>query len=154
MCFRHGFFLCLAVTLSACVNSVPTAEKLDELEQKVRAEYRQEYVLLDDQRRSGVLDGEGYKLAKDQLDQRVQNRVDTMAWSRHALVQSDMKANAIPTPDKPQLNLPPGVGTLQGSVYNSTRQNGLGSQVMGTMMQEMGGTTINGRRPGTVYDDQ
>lgn len=154
MSFRILLGLPLAFLLGACVSSTPTAESLDAMERKVREEYRQDYASLEDQRRTGALDAEQYRIARGQLDQRVQNRVDTMAWSRHALVQSDMKANAIPTPDAPQQNTPPGVGTITGSVYNSTRQNGLGSQVMGTMMQELGGTTINGRRAGTLYDQQ
>lgn len=149
---RLALFIAIPVLLSACVSSAPTAEKLDELERDVRAEYRQEYVLLEEQRRSGQMSGEQYTLAKTQLDRRVQNRVDTMAWSRHALVQSDMKANAIPTPDRPQQNIPPGVGTITGSVYNAQRQNGIGNQVMGNMMQELGGTSFNARRAGTLYD--
>lgn len=148
----HVFFLLVPVLLSACVSSIPTAEKLDEMERSVRAEYRQEYVILEDQRRSGSLTGEDYTLAKAQLDRRVQNRVDTMAYSRHALVQSDLKAHAIPTPDSPQQNMPPGVGTISGSVYNSQRQNGIGNQVMGNMMQELGGTSFNARRAGSLYD--
>ncbi|MBB5038817.1 hypothetical protein [Prosthecobacter dejongeii] len=154
MRLRHVFLLSLAASLSACVSSMPTAEKLDELEQKIRAEYRQEYVLLEDQRRSGALDAEGYQISKARLDQRVQNRVDTMAWSRHALVQSEMKANAIPTPDSPQINTPPGVGSLQGSVYNSTRQNGIGSQALGNLVRDMSsGGGAGGRNPGTMYDN-
>lgn len=149
---RLALFIAIPVLLSACVSSTPTAEKLDELERNVRAEYREEYVMLEEQRRSGAMGGEEYTLAKTQLDRRVQNRVDTMAWSRHALVESDMKANAIPTPDRPQQNIPPGVGTLQGSVYNAQRQNGIGNQVMGNMMQELGGTSFNARRAGTLYD--
>jgi hypothetical protein len=154
MSFRHVLCLGFAISLGACVNSVPTAEKLDQLEQQVRAEYRQEYVALDEQRRSGGMDQVEYNAAKKQIDQRVQNRVDTMAWSRHALVQSDMKANAIPTPDKPQSNLPPGVGSMQGTVYNSTRQNGIGTQAIGNMIQQSNATTYNGRRAGTMYDEQ
>ncbi|MEN3939805.1 hypothetical protein WJU23_00805 [Prosthecobacter sp. SYSU 5D2] len=149
---RLALFIAIPVLLSACVSSTPTAEKLDELEQTVRAEYRQEYVQLEDQRRSGELSGEEYTLAKSKLERRVQNRVDTMAWSRHALVESDMKANAIPTPDRPQQNIAPGVGTITGSVYNSQRQNGIGNQVMGNMMQELGGTSFNARRAGSMYD--
>jgi hypothetical protein len=148
----HALTFACVVLLSSCISSLPTAEKLDELEQVVRAEYRQEYVILEDRHRSGTMTGEEYTLAKRQLDRQVQNRVDTMAWSRHALVQSEMKANAIPTPDRPQQNIPPGVGTLSGSVYNAQRQNGIGNQAMGNMMQEMGGTSFNARRAGTLYD--
>lgn len=149
---RQVVFLSLSLFLSACVSSTPTAEQLDNLEQKVRAEYRQDYVILEEKRQSGSLAADEYDLAKQQLDKRVRNRVDTMAWSRHALVQSDLKANDIPTPDKPQSNMPPGVGSIQGSVYNSTRQNGIGNQAMGNMMQEQSGAAFNARRAGTLYD--
>ena len=152
MNLRHAHLFLLPALLSACVSSVPTAEKLDELERNVRAEYREDYVILEDQRRNGSLDAASYAVAKEQLEKRVQNRVDTMAWSRHALVESDMKANAIPTPDRPQNNVAPGVGSISGSVYNSQRQNGIGNQVMGNMMQELGGSSFNARRAGTLYD--
>lgn len=138
--------------LSACSSSAPTAEKLDELEHKIRAEHQPSYAQLDEQRRAGELNSEEYAYAKQRLDQRVQNRVDSMAWSRHALVQSEMKANAIPTPDAPQNLTPPGVGSLTGSLYNAQRQNGIGNQVMGNLMQELGGTSFNARRAGTLYD--
>lgn len=155
MCFRHLLFFCVALSLCACVSSTPTADKLDQIERDVRAEYRQDYVQLEEQRRSGAVSAELYKIELAKLDKRVQNRVDTMAWNRHALVQSDRKANAIPTPDRPQQLTPPGVGTLSGSVYNSQRQNGMGSQVMGNMMQELGNSRINSpRAAGTMYDYQ
>lgn len=142
----------LMTLLSACISSTPTAEKLDELEHKIRADFQPSYAQLEEQRRKGELSSEEYAMAKEQLDQRVQNRVDNMAWSRHALVQSDMKANAIPTPDAPQYIAPPGVGSLQGSLYNAQRQNGIGNQAMGSIMQEMGSSHLNGRRAGTLYD--
>lgn len=146
--------LCLSASalLGACVSSVPTADVMDDLEKKVRAEYRQDYADLDDQRRAGTLASEDYVIAKEKLDKRVQNKVDTMLWSRHALVQSDMKANGVPTPDRPQQNDPPGVGSMSGTMYNSTRQNGLGSQAMDQMVRT-GGSLNNARRPGTMYDE-
>lgn len=151
---RFRLVLCLFVSgfLNACIHSMPTAEKLDELERSVREEYREEFADLDAQRRSGQLSTEQYKVAQAQLEKRVQNRVDTMAWNRHALVQSDMKANAIPTPDRPQALSPPGVGSISGSVYNSTRQNGIGNEIMGSYMQDIGNRNFNGRSAGSMYD--
>lgn len=155
MPIRHAFCFCLGLCLSACISSTPTADRLDQIEQDVRNEYRQDYASLEDQRRSGAISNELYQVERAKLDKRVQNRVDTMAWNRHALVQSDMKANAIPTPDRPQPLAPPGVGSISGSVYNSQRQNGMGSQVMGNMLQELGGSRLNSpRAAGTMYDYQ
>lgn len=151
---RFQFALCLFLSslLSACIHSMPTAEKLDEMERSVREEYRQDFADLEAQRRSGQISQEQYRLSLAQLEKRVQNRVDTMAWNRHALVQSDMKANAIPTPDRPQGLTPPGVGSISGSVYNSTRQNGMGSEIMGSYMQDIGNRNFSGRNAGTMYD--
>lgn len=146
--------LCLSasVLLGGCVSSVPTADVMDDLEKKVRAEYRPHYADLEDQRRSGTMTPEEYISAKNSLDKRVQSKVDTMLWSRHALVQSDMKANGLPTPDRPQSNDPPGVGTLSGTLYNSNRQSGLGNQSMDQMVRSGGNSLNNARRAGTMYD--
>lgn len=153
MPFRLLLCLSASCLLGACVSSVPTAERMDELERTVRAEHAQDYAELDSARRAGTLSAEEYTIAKAKLDKRVQNRVDTMLWSRHALVQSDMKANGLPTPDRPQANDAPGVGTMSGSMYNSTRQNGLGSQAMDQMVRAGGSFQTNPRRPGTMYDE-
>lgn len=151
-CLLTSFF---ALLLVACetASTVPTAENLDAMEQRVRGDHRQHYLDLEDQRRSGQLTELEYADSKAALDKRVQNKVDTMLWSRHALVQSEMKANGIPTPDKPIENAPPGVGGVQNSLYNSQRQNGLGSQIQGNLMRDLtGGGVSNPRRAGTQYD--
>lgn len=124
--------LALAVALSfgaSCITSTaPTAAQLDAFERQLRTEARAEYAALDQQRAAGQLTQAEHAAARARLDQRIQNQVDTLAWSRHALAQSELKALGIPTPDKPVANPPPGVGQTQGSLYNALRTSGMGSQ--------------------------
>lgn len=154
MIFRLLSGLLLLPLLAACVSSIPTAAEFDRLEQQLRAEYRQDYDQLEQQRRTGQLTPAEHAQARAALDQRVRNRVDTMLWSRHALVQSDLKAHNIPTPDKPQDNTPPVVGGVQNSLYNASRQTGMGNQVMGNFMRDFGGGNFNAGRAGSVYDPE
>ncbi len=142
---------CLA--LAACTSStVPGPEELDAVERQVRAQHQADYAELERRRQSGELDAESHREALAALDKRVRNEVDTRLWSRHALAQSELKANDIPTPDRPVALAPPGVGTLQNSLYNSQRQTGMGSQLMGNFLCDSGGANFNSTRAGTVYD--
>lgn len=132
MTFRLPLNLAVAGVISlaaSCItNTVPTAAQLDAYERQLKAAAQPEYAALEQQRASGQLTESDYENSRHKLDQRIQNQVDTMAWSRHALAQSERKALGIPTPDRPVSNPPPGVGQTQGSLYNSMRTTGMGSQ--------------------------
>ena len=112
------------------------------------------YAELSRRRASGELTPAEYESQRASLDHQVLAKVDTMAWSRHALVQSEMKANGIPTPDQPVVLDAPGAGTVQGSLYSSSRINGLGNQIQGNMMRDLGGGNFNQRRAGSIYDPE
>ncbi|MCX6853522.1 MAG: hypothetical protein NTV80_01295 [Verrucomicrobia bacterium] len=132
---------------------MPTATQMDELERQVRREEEPEYARLAQMRTAGQLSPGEYEVQKQSLDLRVQNKVDNMVWSRHALAQSNLKSMGMPTPDLPVSNLPPGVGTVQGSLYNSTRLNGLGNQMQSNYMQNLGTSSFQkGVGAGTAYD--
>ncbi len=104
-------------------------------------------------RAAGQLSPGEYDVQKASLDLRVQNKVDNMVWSRHALAQSHLKSQGLPTPDQPVSNLPPGVGTVQGSIYTSPRLNGLGNQIQANVMQSIGTASFQkGTSAGTIYD--
>ena len=142
---------CLAI--AACTTStVPGPEQFDAVERQVRAQHHADYAALEQRRQAGELDAESHREALAVLDQRVRNEVDTRLWSRHALAQSELKANDIPTPDRPVSNPPPGVGSLPNTLYNSQRQTGMGSQLMGNFLRDSGGANFNSTRAGTVYD--
>jgi len=146
--------LCLfCVALMSCGSTIPTAAQMDQLESRLRKEEAPEYERLAQMRRAGQLSPGEYEVQKQALDLRVQNKVDSMVWSRHALAQSHLKAQGLPTPDRPVSNLPPGVGTIQGSIYTSARLNGLGNQIQANAMQSMGTSSFQkGTSAGTAYD--
>ncbi|MEQ1751365.1 MAG: hypothetical protein ABL974_18220 [Prosthecobacter sp.] len=153
MNLRPLIFLSL-VALVSCESSAPTAEQMDALQTKIRAEHREEYATLEQQRATGQMSAEQYVTERSSLDKRVQNKVDNMLWNRHALVQSEMRANGIPTPDAPVALDAPGVGQSQGSLYTSSRMNGLGNQIQGGFMRDIGGSNFNQNRAGTIHDNQ
>lgn len=151
---KSRLIVCLTASflLVACESTMPTPEQLDALERQVRAEHRQESALLEERRRSGQMTPLEYEMEHVALERRIQNKVDSMVWNRHALAQSELKANDMPTPDRPVANPPPGVGGIQNSLYNSARQTGMGNQVMGNFLGDFGGTNYNSSRAGTNYD--
>jgi hypothetical protein len=69
---------------------MPTASQMDLLESQVRQEEEPEYVRLTQMRSAGQLSPGEYEVQKQALDRRVQNKVDNMVWSRHALAQSHL----------------------------------------------------------------
>jgi hypothetical protein len=132
---------------------MPTAAQMDQLESQVRREEEPEYARLSQMRAAGQLSPGEYEVQKQSLDLRVQNKVDNMVWSRHALAQSHLKSMGMPTPDLPVSNLPPGVGSIQGSLYTSSRLNGLGNQIQANAMQSIGTSSFQkGTSAGTAYD--
>lgn len=149
---RLPLFCLLAALLVSCESTAPTPDQLDALEQKVRADHQVYYDDLNQRRAAGQLTQAEYETEKTKLDHQVHSKVDTMLWTRHELAQSEMKANGIPTPDRPVLLDAPGVGSVQGSLYSSSRMNGLGNQIQGNFMRDVGGSNFNERRAGTVYD--
>ncbi len=153
------FWVCLVLLItgiSGCsTNTMPTPDQLDQLERQVRAEHQSQYDELSKQRSSGQLTVEQYQSSLSALDQKVRNKVDTMLWSRHQLAQSELKSLGIPTPDAPVQLEPPTAGQVNGSLYSSSRVNGLGNQIQGNFMRDMGGGNFNsGRRAGTLYDGE
>ncbi|MDZ4286793.1 MAG: hypothetical protein U0984_02480 [Prosthecobacter sp.] len=128
---RFRRFLALAIVwagVPSCVSTLPSAAQMDVYEKAARAAHRAEYAALEQQRASGQVTQEEYQVERGALDKRVQDQADTMAWNRHALVQSEMKANSIPTPDQPVDLVAPGTGAIPNSLYNTQRSNAMTGQ--------------------------
>lgn len=127
---------------------------MDALEQRVRAEQQPAYQDLEQRRAAGQITQAEYEAERTIIDHRVRTKVDTLVWSRHALAQSDLRSQGIPTPENPIQLDAPGTGSVNGSLYTSSRVNGLGNQVQGNMMRDLGGRNFNDRRAGSIYDPQ
>ncbi|HYF34707.1 MAG TPA: hypothetical protein VD994_05400, partial [Prosthecobacter sp.] len=89
----------LSAGVVACVSTLPSAEQLDAYEKAARAEYQAAYAELESQR--GQMTPEQYAAEREALDQRVRTAADTKAWGRHALAESELRAQGIPTPEQP-----------------------------------------------------
>jgi hypothetical protein len=152
MCFVHRHLLAGCLLFAACSSTVPSPEQFEVVERQVRALHQSDFENLERQRQTGKLDAESHRLALAELDHRIRNEVDNRLWNRHALAQSELRANNIPTPDRPVSNPPPGVGSMPNSLYNSQRQSGMGSQLMGNFLRDSGGANFNTTRAGTTYD--
>lgn len=151
---KFAIFLFPALLLTACESTLPTVEQLDSLEARVRQERQADYAALERQRASGEITAQDYEMQRASLDKAVRDKVDTMVWSRHALAQSERKANGIPTADQPVDNPPPMAGQIANSLYTSARSSsGMGTQVQGNLMGNVGGPNFNeNRKPGTMFD--
>lgn len=150
--FSRGLLPALALVLAACESTVPTVAQMEALEQRVRAEHQPEYAELASFRASGQMSAEQHADAVAALDKKVRNKVDNMLWNRHSLAQSERKSLGLPTPDRPVQIDAPVAGQINGSLYSSSRVNGLGNQIQGNFMRDVGGGNFNQRRAGTLYD--
>jgi hypothetical protein len=148
----RGLLPALALMLAACVSTVPTVAQMEALEQKMRAEHQPEYAELASLRASGQMSAEQHADAVAALDTKVRTKVDNMLWNRHNLAQSERKSLGLPTPDRPVQIDAPVAGQINGSLYSSSRVNGLGNQIQGNFMRDVGGGNFNQRRAGTLYD--
>jgi hypothetical protein len=148
------FFTLTAVLLVSCQNTMPTAQMLDAEEGRLRQQHQGRYADLSAQQSSGQLTAAEYAEAKLELDKSIRNEADNLAWSRHALAQTERKAQGLPTPDAPVQMAAPGAGGVNGSLYNQSRINGISGQMQGGIMDNMTGTgqSLSGGRAGTLYD--
>ena len=90
----------------------------------------------------------------DQLESQVR-REEEPEYARLSQMRAagQLKSMGMPTPDLPVSNLPPGVGSIQGSLYTSSRLNGLGNQIQANAMQSIGTSSFQkGTSAGTAYD--
>ncbi|MCB1211105.1 MAG: hypothetical protein KDK97_17410 [Verrucomicrobiales bacterium] len=107
---------------SACTSTIPSAASLDQYDQELRARARPQYEELERQRASGTLTQEQYLAQKQAMDATISQKATDLAWSRHALDQSQRKAGGLPTPDQP-INLSvPTPGQNGESLYRAFNQ--------------------------------
>ena len=69
------------------------------------------------QRDSGQMSAEEFDYRAKLLRDDIPRKANDMAWTRHELAQSEMRAQGIPTPDAPVSVGTPQVGGMQGSFY-------------------------------------
>ena len=96
--------VCVAATafLVGCgSSSLPTAESLSASTRVLREQARPEFDELERRRAMGLLSEVDYQADRAALEKRISDDARDAAWSHHFLVESERRANGIPTPDAP-----------------------------------------------------
>lgn len=109
--------VCVAATafLVGCgSSSLPSAESLSASARVLREQARPEFDELERRRAMGLLSEADYQADRAALEKRISDDARDAAWSHHFLVESERRANGIPTPDAPQSIMAP--NALQGGV--------------------------------------
>jgi hypothetical protein len=122
---KYYFHLAALVSVffaASCSSTIPTVDSLNQYDQQLRARARPQYEELERRRASGALSQEAYLAAKEALDVRIAQQATDLAWSRHALDQSQRKAGGLPTPDQPVNTNVPTAGRGGDSLYRPFNQ--------------------------------
>ena len=109
--------VCVAATafLIGCgSSSLPSAESLSASARVLREQARPEFDELERRRAMGLLSEADYQADRAALEKRISDDARDAAWSHHFLVESERRANGVPTPDAPQAIMAP--NALQGGV--------------------------------------
>jgi len=117
------------------MDSIPTLAELDAYEKGVRVKYQDLYSGLEQQRSAGTISKAEYDERKRQLDSKVNEEVNDVAWRNHSLAESARKVDGIPTPDQP-VRLNP--GQAGGSVAQFGNQGGSTSSFYRPASQNFG----------------
>jgi hypothetical protein len=107
--FLAGFLL-----IGCGSSSLPSAESLSASARVLREQARPEFDELERRRAMGLLSVADYQADRAALEKRISDDARDAAWSRHFLVESERRANGVPTPDAPQSIMAP--NALQGGV--------------------------------------
>jgi hypothetical protein len=107
--FLAGFLL-----IGCGSSSLPSAESLSASARVLREQARPEFDELERRRAMGLLSEADYQADRAALEKRISDDARDAAWSHHFLVESERRANGVPTPDASQSIMAP--NALQGGV--------------------------------------
>lgn len=157
----------LASCASSTMDSIPTGERMQIYRNQAQREFAPEFARLNDMRETRQLSEEKYIEQYGILEDRVVQRAHTLAWDQHNLAEMERKAQGVPTPDAPVMNMPPNAmmgGAGGQSQYRPAQQqfnaafgvgggNMLNPSLLDTRMSTQGGAMSRQNFPGSVYDE-
>ncbi|MFN0080705.1 MAG: hypothetical protein ACKVY0_29910 [Prosthecobacter sp.] len=106
---------------SSTMDSIPTLAQLEAYERVILSRHQGLYDDLERQRASGAISKTEYGERRRQLDSKVTEEVNDVAWRNHSLAESERKVDGVPTPDAP-VRLNPG-GSSGESFHRPANQN-------------------------------
>ena len=113
--------------LAACRSTIPTAADMDRYYQEAEKRAQEQIARLDDKRDRGEISQAERDRKAEEIRASVTARASDLAWSRHALVESQKVAMGIPTGDHPTGVSAPGKGST-GGFYQPAGSTGVGYQ--------------------------
>ena len=144
-----GCLAAMTLLIGCGSSSLPSAESLSAGAKVLREHARPEFDELERRRAMGLLSEADYQGDRAALEKRISDDSRDAAWSHHFLVESERRANGLPTPDAPQANAAP--NALQGgavgggiagggSLYRPFTQQsqGASNNIGGGMIPSMG----------------
>jgi len=157
----------LASCASSTMDSIPTGEKMQIYKNQAQREFAPEFARLSEMREARQLSEEQYFEQYAILEDRVVQRAHTLAWDQHHLAEMERKAQGVPTPDAPMMNMPPNAmmgGAGGQSAYRPAQQqfnaalgvggsNMLNPSLFDTGTGSQGGAMSRQNFPGSVYDE-
>lgn len=148
----HVLPVILGALLSACeTSSIPTVADLDRCYQEATRRADVQIADLTKDRNAGRLSQEEYDYRVQQIRNDIPRKANDIAWTRHALAESERRAQGIPTPDAPVQIGNPDPGAMGGSFY---KQAGDPSGNMSNGDVRFFSPVISGYSPGTIAGKQ
>ncbi|MCE9518377.1 MAG: hypothetical protein K8R87_02230 [Verrucomicrobia bacterium] len=121
----------LALTLllfASCRSTLPNPADMQRYYAAAEQQAQRDIDHLADLKSRGEISSEEYQRREEMIKDSIPRRANQMAWARHELTQSEMRAMGIPTPDGPGVAAAaPTRGAVSGSFYRPPGQSGGGS---------------------------
>ena len=141
----------LAAVLCACQSTLPTVSDMDRFYKEAERRANVKIGELAQQRDSGLMSAEEFDFKAQRIRDDIPRKASAMAWTRHELAESEMRALGIPTGDHPVAVSAPQVGAGGSSFYHQPG-NPTGNDSNGN--QRVYSPPLSGYTPGQIAGQQ
>jgi len=138
----------VVASLCSCQSTNPNSADMDRYYKEAQARAERMVAHLGEQRDEGKISQDEYNEKVQKVRSHVGQQAMEIAWTRHEMEESKLRALGIPTGDHPVELGPPGVGSLD-SFYKPSGQGGGG---FSNGYQGMGSGMWHGYQPGSMID--
>jgi len=117
----------LGMLLASCTSTIPTAAQLDSYHEKAAQMAQPQIDELNARKARGAISQQDYDIEMATINAKISKQAGDLAWARHELSESQMRAQGIPTGDAPIAGSATGV--VSGSLYRPYSESG--ASIMG-----------------------
>lgn len=120
-----------ALAVAGCRTSAPTVADMEKFYKAAEQQAQRDIVRLAQRRDAGEISQDEYVRREAEIRESVARRASQMAWTRHELVESEMRSQGIPTGDRPVPIEAPNQALGGDTFYRAAGQMGPGYQGIG-----------------------